>query len=59
LVLLRDILINKKQELMDFIKEKGIVVSDKELILSSGEKTHFYYDEKKVALYPKGVRMGF
>ena len=44
---------------MDFIKEKGIVVSDKELILSSGEKTYFYYDVKKVALYPKGVRMGF
>jgi len=44
---------------MDFIKEKRIVVSDKELILSSGEKTHFYYDVKKVALYPKGVRMGF
>ena len=42
---------------MDLIKEKGIVVSDKEIILSSGEKTHFYYDVKKVALDPKGANL--
>lgn len=42
---------------MDLIKEEGIVVSDKEIILSSGEKTHFYYNVKKDALDPNGANL--
>jgi orotate phosphoribosyltransferase len=48
---------NKKHELMDLIKQKGSVVSDKEILLSSGERTHFYYDVKEVALDPKGANL--
>jgi orotate phosphoribosyltransferase len=44
----------KRRELANIIKEKGIVVKDKPIELSSGEKTFYYYNIKNVALDPVG-----
>lgn len=46
-----------KHELMQLIKHKGIVVLENEITLSSGEKTHYYYDIKKVSADPKGANL--
>ena len=42
---------------MQLIKEKGIVVLDDDITLSSGEKTNYYYDLKKIASYAIGYNI--
>ena len=44
----------KRRELGNIIKKKGIVIKDKPIELSSGEKTFYYYNIKNVALDPVG-----
>lgn len=44
-----------KDELRQLIKHKDIVVLESEITLSSGEKTNYYYDIKKVSADPKGA----
>jgi orotate phosphoribosyltransferase len=46
-----------KHELRQLIKRKGIVVLESEITLSSGEKTKYYYDIKKVSADPKGANL--
>jgi orotate phosphoribosyltransferase len=46
-----------KHELKQLIKRKGIVVLESEITLSSGEKTNYYYDIKKVSADPKGANL--
>lgn len=45
---------DKRRELGNIIKKKGIVIKDKPIELSSGEKTFYYYNIKNVALDPVG-----
>src|SRR5918999_150271 len=40
---------------MELIKQKGIVIED--VTLSSGEKSEYYYDLKKVVGDPKGINL--
>jgi orotate phosphoribosyltransferase len=47
----------KKHELRQLIKRKGIVILESEITLSSGEKTNYYYDIKKVSADPKGANL--
>jgi orotate phosphoribosyltransferase len=49
---LSNIITKKKEELADLIRNIGIVIKD--VTLSSGEKSNFYYDIKSVVLDPKG-----
>jgi orotate phosphoribosyltransferase len=46
---------DKKQQLLELIKQKGIVIED--VTLSSGEKSEYYYDLKKVVGDPKGINL--
>ena len=46
-----------KHELKQLIKRKGIVVLESGITLSSGEKTNYYYDIKKVSADPKGANL--
>lgn len=47
----------KRRELGNIIKKKGIVIKDKPIELSSGEKTFYYYNIKNVALDPVGSNL--
>jgi orotate phosphoribosyltransferase len=40
---------------MQLIKQKGIVVLNYDITLSSGEKSNYYYDLRRIALDPKGL----
>ena len=42
---------------MDIIKQNGIVVSTQPLVLSSGEKSNYYYDLKMVLTEPVGATL--
>jgi orotate phosphoribosyltransferase len=50
-------LLQKKQVLEDIIKRKGIVVRNREITLSSGEKSYYYYDLKKISLDPGAINL--
>ena len=45
----------KKKILTGIIKDEAIVISKHLITLSSGEKTHFYYDIKKILGYPTAL----
>lgn len=45
----------KKTELTDLIRNSGIIIKD--VTLSSGEKSNYYYDIKSVVLDPKGCNL--
>ncbi len=47
----------KKKELMEIIKRNGIVVSSQPIVLSSGEKSNYYYDLKMVLADPVGAML--
>jgi orotate phosphoribosyltransferase len=47
----------KRRELGNIIKKKGIVIKDKPIQLSSGEKTFYYYNIKNVALDQVGSNL--
>lgn len=47
----------KRQELMEIIKRNGIIVSDQPIVLSSGEKSNYYYDLKMVLADPVGATL--
>jgi orotate phosphoribosyltransferase len=40
---------------MNIVRKKGIVVPGHKIILSSGEKSDYYYDLKKISLDPKAI----
>ncbi|HET7147492.1 MAG TPA: phosphoribosyltransferase family protein [Candidatus Nitrosopolaris sp.] len=48
---------HKIEALKDLIKEKAIVVDINGIILSSGEKSQYYYDLKKVMFDPVGINL--
>jgi orotate phosphoribosyltransferase len=48
---------HKIEALKDLIKEKAIVVNINGITLSSGNKSIYYYDLKKVALNPRGANL--
>jgi orotate phosphoribosyltransferase len=47
----------KRKELMEIIKGNGIVVSSQPIVLSSGEKSNYYYDLKMVLADPVGATL--
>lgn len=47
----------KRQELMEIIKRNGIIVSGQPIILSSGERSNYYYDLKMVLTDPVGATL--
>jgi orotate phosphoribosyltransferase len=47
----------KRKELMEIIKRNGIIVSAEPIILSSGEKSSYYYDLKMVLADPVGATL--
>jgi orotate phosphoribosyltransferase len=47
----------KRQELMELIKEKGIILPHHPITLSSGEKSYYYYDLKMVVGDSKGASL--
>jgi orotate phosphoribosyltransferase len=48
-------LFDRKQALMNIVRKKGIVVPGHKVTLSSGEKSDYYYDLKKISLDPKAI----
>jgi orotate phosphoribosyltransferase len=48
-------LFDRKQALMDIIRKKGIVVPGRKVTLSSGKKSDYYYDLKRISLDPKAI----
>lgn len=42
---------------MEIIKRNGIIVSSQPIVLSSGEKSHYYYDLKMVLADPVGATL--
>jgi len=52
---LSNITIKNKAELADLIRNSGIIIKD--VTLSSGEKSNYYYDIKSVVLDPKGSNL--
>lgn len=47
----------KRKELMEIIRRNGIIVSDQPIVLSSGEKSSYYYDLKMVVTDPLGATL--
>jgi orotate phosphoribosyltransferase len=47
----------KRKELMEIIERDGIIVSNQSIILSSGEKSNYYYDLKMVLADPFGATL--
>jgi hypothetical protein len=47
----------KRKELMEIIKGNGIIVSSQPIVLSSGEKSSYYYDLKMVVADPLGATL--
>lgn len=48
----------KKKQLIELIKEKALMINEKEKFkLASGKQTHFYFDMKPVVLDPKGANL--
>lgn len=47
----------EKIQLKKLILQKGLVVTKKLITLSSGKKSHHYYDIKKVASDPIGINL--
>jgi orotate phosphoribosyltransferase len=47
----------KRKELMEIIKRNGIIVSSQPIVLSSGEKSNYYYDLKMVLADPVGATL--
>lgn len=45
----------KRRQLGEIIKEKGIIISDKPIKLSGGGETNYYYNLKPVILDPEGL----
>ena len=48
-------MVDRKQALMNIIRKKGIVVPGHKVTLSSGEKSDYYYDLKRISLDPKAI----
>jgi orotate phosphoribosyltransferase len=47
----------KRQELMELIKEKGLILPDHPITLTSGEKSNYYYDLKMVMADSTGASL--
>ena len=47
----------KRKELMEIIKRNGIIVSSEPIVLSSGERSNYYYDLKMVLADPVGATL--
>jgi orotate phosphoribosyltransferase len=47
----------KRKELMEIIKRNGIIASRQPIVLSSGEKSKYYYDLKMVLADPVGATL--
>ena len=47
----------KRKVLMEIIKRNGIIVSGEPIVLSSGERSNYYYDLKMVLADPVGATL--
>ena len=51
------LLTNLEQQVFDIIKKKAYIYKDKQITLSSGKKSNYYFDMKLVAGDPEGITL--